>query len=244
LASTQRDCQKNICCALFEPGYNRCIQAWSTDMRANKREFLTEEEYLKFEHASALKHEYVNGRVYAMSGVSRRHSRIQLNISVALHNFLDGGPCCPYMENMKVKIKAANCYYYPDIMVVCQGAGDLDEFYEDSPVLIIEVLSRSTSSIDRREKFNNYTMLESLHEYALVHQQRRKLELFRRNQGNEWDEYVFHGDDTVIFTSLPSEFSLAMDTIYRNIADGTKLHVKEDVPEYLLSDNELYELSW
>jgi Uma2 family endonuclease len=213
-------------------------------MRTNKRQYLTEEEYLKFEESSAIKHEYVDGRIYVMTGASRRHSIIQGNIFAALHNLLSDGPCCPYMENMKVKIKAANCYYYPDIMVVCQGLDDLDQKHEDSPALILEVLSRSTSSIDRREKFSNYTKLGSLQEYALVHQQRRKVELFRKNADGDWDEYVFQAADTVIFKSLPGELSLSMDTIYKGITDGKNFVVKEDVPEYLLSDNDLFELSW
>ena len=213
-------------------------------MRTNRREYLTEDEYLKFEESSAIKHEYVDGRIYAMSGASRRHSRIQGNIFAALHRLLDGGPCRPYMENMKVKISAANCYYYPDVMVVCQGLDDLEQQYEDSPALIIEVLSRSTSAVDRREKFNNYTRLVSLQEYLLVHQQRRKVELFRRNHDDDWDEYVFHATDTVVFKSLPGEICISMDAIYRDLAEGKNLTLKEEVPHYLLSDNDLHELSW
>ena len=140
-------------------------------MRTNKREYLTEAEYLKLEETSVIRHEYVDGRVYAMTGASRRHSDIQGNIFADLHVLLDGGACRVYMENRRAKIKAANCYYYTDIMVVCQNAKY--EFHEDSPVLIMEILSRSSSSIDRREKFNNYTKLESLQEYILVHQQRK-----------------------------------------------------------------------
>jgi Uma2 family endonuclease len=213
-------------------------------MHTNRREFLTEDEYLEFDENSAVKHEYVEGRVLAMTGAVLRHSLIVGNIFNAFYNALAGGPCRAFTENTRVKIKAANCFYYPDVLVACEGMDDLDAKFIETPALIIEVMSRSTAAIDRREKFTNYTKLASLKEYALVHQKRRKVEIFRRDESNSWNTFVFQANEDVIFQCLARELKLSMDAVYGDLNKAGNLEVKEETPEYLLSDDELFELNW
>ncbi len=134
---------------------------------------LTVEEYLQLEQTSEIRHEYLGGQVFAMSGGSKEHNTITLNIASRVRSHLRGGSCSVFMADMKVRIQLASqrksIFYYPDVIVTCDP-DDQDRFFLNYPCLIIEVLSPSTETIDRREKLLNYQTLESLQEYVLVSQ--------------------------------------------------------------------------
>jgi Uma2 family endonuclease len=112
-------------------------------------------EYLEAEAKSEIRHEYIDGEVFAMAGGSRNHNRICLNIASRLSSHLRGSKCNVFMSDMKVKVKSLqqnkNIFYYPDVIATC-NLQDQDQFIVNSPCLIIEVLSPSTEMIDRREK--------------------------------------------------------------------------------------------
>ena len=129
------------------------------------------EEYLDMEQRSPVRHEYVGGMIFAMTGASFVHALIVRNLVTALDRHLRGGSCHVLAVDMKVQVDAANAFYYPDVLVVCDVAGQQAQQI-DNPTLLIEVLSPSTETVDRREKRLNYQTLNSLREYVLVAQDR------------------------------------------------------------------------
>jgi Uma2 family endonuclease len=145
---------------------------------------LSVEEYLKLEEHSTIKHEYVAGEIFAMAGPTLRHNVISLNLAVAFHVHLRGGPCRAFVNDVKVRIKVNDdqVVYYPDVMVAC-GEQRLDDHYIWNPTLVIEVLSPSTEAIDRREKALNYRQIAELEEFVLVAQRTHHVTIFRRCEG-------------------------------------------------------------
>ncbi|MCX7098467.1 MAG: Uma2 family endonuclease [Methylococcales bacterium] len=125
----------------------------------------TAEAYLKLERSATSKSEFHDGQIYAMTGASREHNLITVNITAALHSQLKNRPCESYTSDMRVKALKANNYYYPDIVVVC-GAPQFEEVaFMDTltnPTVLIEVLSPSTEAYDRGVKFARYRKIETL----------------------------------------------------------------------------------
>jgi len=148
---------------------------------------VTPAEYLAMERSAREKSEYINGRVYAMAGASRRHNLIAGNIFRELATQLRGRPCETYMADMRVKAKPTGMYTYPDVVALCDEPrledAELDTLL--NPSVIVEVLSPSTESYDRGVKFAHYRRLDSLQEYVLVAQGTPRVEHFRR-EGDQW----------------------------------------------------------
>ena len=109
-------------------------------------------EYIEGEKHSDVRHEYIDGAVYAMAGGTLNHNSITLNIGSELNDLLDRSPCRPYVNDVKVKVKtlASESYYYPDVVVTCDPTDNNDQFLEN-PTVIFGVLSESTERIDRNE---------------------------------------------------------------------------------------------
>src|SRR5262249_48729556 len=128
-----------------------------------------------------IKHEYINGRMYAMSpGVSDEHDHIVTNIMRVLLTGTHGRPCRVFTADMRVKVSPTGMYTYPDLSALC-GEPCFEDTIVDTllnPSVIIEVLSRSTESYDRSEKFDHYRCVESLREYVLVAQSSMRVEHF------------------------------------------------------------------
>lgn len=146
-------------------------------------------EYLEMELHSETRHEYVNGRVYAMSpGATSVHYRISLNLVGALYNQTRNRRCHVFTGDARVKVSPTGMYTYPDISALC-GEPRFENFKGVDTVLnpsvIIEVLSRTTEPYDRGAKFAHYSRIESLQEYVLVSQNRMRVEEFIRD-GAEW----------------------------------------------------------
>src|SRR5918997_1049049 len=123
-------------------------------MSRKPKTFVTTEEYLAFERAAEYKNEYFDGEIVAMTGASRRHNLINVNVLSELHGQLRRAPCEVYPSEMRVRIPAANLYTYPDVTVVC-GEPKFEDDYVDTllnPTLIVEVLSKSTAMYDRTQK--------------------------------------------------------------------------------------------
>lgn len=146
---------------------------------------MTPEEYLAFEETSPIKHEYVNGQVFAMSGGTDAHNTIALNAAIALRTHLRGTGCQTYIADVKVQPPIRN-YYYPDVFVTCDPADRETSKYKRFPKLIIEVLSASTEAFDRGDKFIDYQKIESLEEYVLINTRHQRVEVFRRSEGQLW----------------------------------------------------------
>ncbi|WP_449230475.1 Uma2 family endonuclease [Azospirillum doebereinerae] len=151
---------------------------------ALRKPWISPEDYLSAEKVAEIRHEYVDGEIFAMVGASRRHAGIVGNVFVALRQAARSRGCSAYTNDVKVRIEAANAYYYPDLVVTCHP-GDDDPYVVQAPSLVAEVLSDSTEAVDRREKRVNYQTIPSLREIVLVAQNERRVEIYRRD-GDGW----------------------------------------------------------
>lgn len=149
--------------------------------------FVTPSEYLALERKSEIRSEYLAGRIFAMSGASRRHNLIAGNLHGLLWPQMRGRTCETYLADMRVKISPTGMYTYPDLVAVC-GKPQFEDAFIDTllnPTVIIEVLSESTEAYDRGEKFAHYRRLDSLREYVLVAQDKIRIEHYSRD-GEQW----------------------------------------------------------
>ena len=153
-------------------------------------ELIRVEEYLQGEAVAKLRHEFVAGQIFAMAGASERHNRICFAFAEILGPHLRKDGCRGYLNDMK--LRTANAIYYPDVMVVCD-LSDQDQLVKSAPCMIIEVLSESTERTDRTEKLFAYQQISTLRNYLLVAQDKRSVELYRRN-GLTWRFEHYVGD--------------------------------------------------
>jgi len=171
------------------------------------------DEYLAFEEQSPVKHEYVAGEVYAMSGVTTRHNLINLNITRHLHQPARKRGCRVFAADVKLKA-AADRIYYPDVIVACGKAAQVELIVEE-PMLVVEITSPSTRASDRREKLDAYRRMPSLRMYMIVDQRRRHVFVYRRNVVAEWLRDEMHGEGEIPIPTLETE--LKMDHIYDDV---------------------------
>ncbi len=185
---------------------------------------MSTEEYLQGELVSEVKHELIDGYAYAMAGAHANHERISINISAEFSMHLKNLPCEPFGSDMKVK--AGLNFFYPDLSVVC----DFDEsqpYYTEAPVIIVEVLSKSTRKTDQTIKRRAYLNLPSLQEYVLIEQDFVDVEVIRRSEG--WQSKHYYLDDKVTFESM--ELTLPVVDIYHRVHN-------EDMLEFLTKEAE------
>ena len=175
-----------------------------------KQQFISEAEYLAGEKIAEIKHEYIDGEVFAMAGASASHNRISLNVARKFGNHLEGKPCQPYISDMKVKIGTK--YFYPDVLVDCSGLND-DSHVTQSPTLIVEVLSKSTRRTDETIKRIAYTQINTLLEYVLIEQDFVDIEVIRRRNG--WQSEHFYLGDSVTFEAIG--LTLMVEEIYDRV---------------------------
>lgn len=183
---------------------------------------MSEADYLAFDRESEVKHEFIDGRVYAMSGASEAHNLIAGSIYVSLYTQLRARPCKVYPSDMKVRTPSTRSYIYPDISVVC-GDAEFDGDSRDillNPTVVIEVLSPNTERFDRGRKFQRYRELESLQEYVLVAQDSPHVERFARQDNGLWQLSEVHGQPASLpLTSIACALRLA--EIYEQIDFGS-----------------------
>jgi len=181
----------------------------------SERHRLSVDEYLQFEASSPQRHEYVDGIVYAMSGASEYHELVAGNLFAAIHGHLRGGPCRTYISNFKLRLQLdqADLFYYPDVMVACVREG-VASHYLHYPKLIVEVLSPSTESTDRREKLLSYKRIATVEEYALASQDTAQITIYRRAEN--WAPRVHSGSESIAaFESIG--LPLALGQIYEGL---------------------------
>ena len=151
-----------------------------------KSYFISPEEYLEIEEQNTIRHEYIDGQMYAMSGGTDSHNVIGGNLYMLLRNHLRGTDCQVYFNDVKAQIEKQNRFYYPDLMVTCDPRDRETSLYKRFPKLIVEVLSPSTEGFDRGDKFNDYQTLETLEEYVLVNTKQQRVDIFRRQGKQQW----------------------------------------------------------
>ena len=149
----------------------------------------TEAEYLEYDLHSELKNEYINGNAIPKIGCSEKHNIINVNLAGILGNQLKGKPFQVYLSSMRIKVKTTGSYAYPDLLVVSpeiEFSGDKPDTLLN-PIVIIEILSDSTESMDRGAKFAHYRQIPSLREYILVSQNSGKIEKYHLNASSKWE---------------------------------------------------------
>lgn len=146
-------------------------------------------EYLAWEAAQPERHMFVFGEVFAMAGGTKGHNEAAGGVYIALRLHLKGSPCRAYIGDVRVSVSAAEAYFYPDVLVTCASNGeqDPDATTTTTPKLLVEVLSPSTASFDRGQKFTFYRTLTSLEEYVLIDPDLRTVEVFRKNPLGVWE---------------------------------------------------------
>ena len=179
--------------------------------------YLTPEEYLAWERKQSFKNEYHNGQIIAMSGASRAHNRITVDITIQLGNQLMNSECEVFASEMRVRTSPEVSYFYPDVIVVCGEQRFEDDTFDTllNPIVVIEVLSPSTAAFDRGEKFEHYKQLVSLQEYILISQDSVRVEHYCR-QETQWHRNTLEHLEDVL--SLPSiECEVPLRAIYRRV---------------------------
>lgn len=177
---------------------------------ANQSMMIDEQEYLAREQASEIKHELIDGHVFAMAGASMNHQRICANISREFGVHLRGQPCEVVSADMKVKV--ANHFFYPDVMVDCEF-DESQPYYSTSPVIIVEVLSKSTRRTDQTIKRLHYMNLPSLQEYVLIDQDIVDIEVIRKS--DDWRPTRYFLSDEIYFESI--DLTLSVADIYERV---------------------------
>ncbi|MEE9494210.1 MAG: Uma2 family endonuclease [Gammaproteobacteria bacterium] len=179
-----------------------------------KVEPLSIKDYLALENRGEERHEYVNGSIYAMVGGTARHNQITSAISSALRTHLKGKSCTVFMSDMKVQ--AESVFYYPDVMVVCSPV-DLDSLFQSEPVLLVEVLSKSTEAKDRLEKLVAYQSILTVNEYVLVSQDKVSIDIYRRGEDG-WQLISLSYGDTVSLVSV--DYEADIETFYEDVIES------------------------
>jgi len=179
---------------------------------------LSEEEYLKGELSSEIRHEYIDGYVFAMSGGSKNHNLISKSISRGFDNSLikKKSSCRTFSENMKVKGSEETIkYFYPDVLVTCDPDDNESEYYIDSPVIIVEVLSQSTRKYDLTTKKLYYFNIPTFREYVVIEQNFCQIEVFRKS--DDWRSSVYFLGDEIKFESI--DVTLSVEDIYYQVTN-------------------------
>ena len=176
---------------------------------------MTAEEYLEWEPRQQLRYEYSNGQAFAMSGGTKGHNRSALNLYGALVDKVDADGCEINVSDVKVELGKGLSYRYPDLVVSCDERDKSEAAFYRFPKLIVEVLSPSTKTIDREDKFQEYIQIPTLEEYVLISVQRVQVECYRRGEGRMWLYFPYKAGDTVKIASIGIE--LPIEQLYKNV---------------------------
>ena len=198
-------------------------------MSSVPKTLMTEAEYLAYERASEIRHEFWRGELFAMAGASEGHNLASGNLFVAVQLALRDKPCRAYTHDMRVFAKESRSYVYPDIVVACPPIEFKDEKRDTllNPQVVVEVLSPSTESYDRGKKFDLYRQSESLRQYVLVAQDEpRVMSYIRQSDGVAWLLTPLAGLNAVLeFPTLG--LSVPLSEIYRNVEFPPPLTTEE-----------------
>ncbi len=175
--------------------------------------------YLQGELLAETKHELIDGDVYAMAGASENHNLLSLNMASELKTRLKGTHCRTFMADMKVRV--GQDFFYPDVMVVC-GEDNDSEYYKNAPVIIVEVLSKSTRRFDQTDKRLRCQKIPSLEEYVLIEQDKGEIQVFRKK--DQWQSFYYYLGDDIMFTALG--VTVSVEDIYYQVSN-------EDVLDFL-----------
>ncbi|GAB4155061.1 MAG: Uma2 family endonuclease [Cyanobacteria bacterium J069] len=168
------------------------------------------QEYLDWEATQDVKHEYLDGEVFAMTGGTIAHNLISGNFYALLKSHLRGKGCRAFIADVKVQVSDRGAYFYPDVMVSCDERDRPAVNLIQHPCLIVEVLSPTTEAFDRGEKFRRYRQLSSLQEYVLIDANQVSVDRFRRLSETHWELQSFAAEETLELTSINWQGAIAL----------------------------------
>lgn len=180
--------------------------------RASDAKRMTSQEYLAFEKSAEVKHEFVDGFVFAMAGGSEEHNRISGAIYARARLAETGTACRAYMEGVKLQVPSGN-YYYPDVFLSCDES-EFGESIKTNACFIVEVLSKSTADIDRGEKLSAYVKLSGLKAYILISQDKPFIEIYRPQDDGSW-RYDMLEEGSLTLPCL--NLTLSFESIYEGV---------------------------
>ncbi|KAF0248867.1 MAG: hypothetical protein FD167_1731 [bacterium] len=186
-------------------------------MSTNPKRRYSVKEYFEIEKNSDIKHEYIYGEIFAMVGASRNHNRIANAINTSLYMQFLNTTCESFISDTRARVND-DLYYYPDVVVACSPEFQVIEGIDNliNPILIVEVLSRSTARFDREAKFREYQQIQSLGYYLLISQNEVNATLFTRQDNNSWTPQNYN--NLTDFIELPTINSrLSMRDIYLRV---------------------------
>jgi Uma2 family endonuclease len=173
-------------------------------------EWISSDDYLAGERASEVRHEWVDGVVYSMAGASKTHGRVITNLTFALTPAARAKGCLVVSNDLMVATEHA--YYYPDIVVSCDSSDD--QFVEQRPCLLVDVLSPSTRRIDRHEKLAAYQFIPALVDYWIIDHENAIVDVWHRS-GDQWTGSQRRSGDSVDATCLG--ITLTIDDILSGV---------------------------
>ena len=179
---------------------------------------LSPEEYLAIERKAEDKSEYYHGEMFAMSGVSRKHDRINVQLTFLIAQHLRGKQCEAFTANMRVLATASGLYTYPDLSVACEEPQFADAQVDTltNPALLVEILSPSTEDYDRGKKAKLYRAIPSLQELLLIAQDSYEVELYRRQADGSWSLMEAKGLEAgIALTSIG--YTLLLRELYEKV---------------------------
>lgn len=177
--------------------------------------------YLKLEAAADRKHEWFDGRVYAMAGGTPEHGRLAMQVGSELIRLSAACGCGVYSSDVAIRVLATGLATYPDASVVC---GPMARDPEDhnaltNPVVLVEVLSDGTEAYDRGEKFEHYQQIPSLRDYVLVSQRKARVEVYSRDEHNRWVLTTASAGESFALTAI--EGVIEVDRVYAGVELAT-----------------------
>lgn len=188
-------------------------------------DLISVEDYLKGELTSDIKHELIDGRVYAMAGSSDNHDYISGNIYRKFGNHLENSTCRPFTSDKLLKTSTGN-FRYPDCMVICDK-DDESQYFKTKPILLVEVLSRSTRKTDEKDKLIEYINIPTLQEYVLIEQDYVDITVYRKS--DHWRSVHYFLGETLYFESI--NLTLFAEEIYHRVQN-------DDMAEFLTNKAE------
>jgi len=176
-------------------------------------------DFLIWEAAEPLRHEFIEGEAFAMTGGTDMHNLITGNAYLSLREHTQGTPCRVFMADMKLAVHAADACFYPDIFITCTPADAERTLIKHDAKIIVEVLSPSTEGYDRGKKFTHYRLIDTLQAYVLIAQDEYHIEAFVRAQDNHWTLFDASGLNATLSLPLLGEamLNLSLAQIYQDI---------------------------
>ncbi len=175
----------------------------------------TVDEYILLDEASDIRHEFINGQLYDISGATDLHNEITGNFYLLMRNLLKNTSYKVYMEGVKCKIQGDEYYTYPDVFITNDETDKDNKYIKQQPSLIVEVLSDSTRKYDSVDKFIQYQKINSLQYYILVEPEVVSVHCFSKDESGEWKAAIYTKLEEVIYLKLLS-IQIPLDAIYKS----------------------------